>query len=141
MSNNALKKSVFVKASRDKVWPYLVDKDKLGEWYHPAENDLTDGEAYVLLGKNDKGEPQKQVWGEVLEFVAGKKLKTTFCIAPFGDQSTTVTWILEDVAGGTMICLTHEGIPEVAGEHAMHLVSALDKGWDAHLARLRETKS
>ncbi|MEM5581393.1 SRPBCC domain-containing protein [Roseibium sp. AS2] len=139
MTDTTLRKSVFIKAARDKVWPYLVDKTKLGEWYHPAEADLAAGQSYVLLGKDGNGQPEKQVWGDVLELVAGQKLKTTFCIGPFGDRSTVVTWVLEEVAGGTMIYLTHEGIPEAAGEHAMHLISALDKGWDIHLGHLRET--
>ncbi len=141
MTDTAIKKSVFINASKDIVWTYLVNKDKLGHWYHPAEKNLADGESYVLLGRDENGQPKKQVWGDVLEFVIGKKLKTTFCIAPFGDHSTTVTWILEEVAGGTMLYLTHEGIPEAAGDHAFHLVSALDKGWDGHLGRLRDANA
>jgi len=50
---------------------------------------------------------------------------------------TTVSWTLEQVYGGTKLTLTHEGIGEAAGESAMGLLMALDKGWDKHLESLR----
>ena len=51
------------------------------------------------------------------------------------DTVSTVSWNLEDVAGGTGLSLSHEGLPQ--GEEAFGLTLALDKGWDDHLARMR----
>jgi len=68
---------------------------------------------------------------------APSKLVTTFVIEPFNGNETTVTWILDEAAGGTRLLLTHEGIAEATGEAAMHLLTALDNGWDRHLSDLR----
>ena len=132
-----ISKTVFFNASPESVWLFLTDKDKLGEWYHPAENDLEAGKDYVLYRLADNGEKIRQIWGRVVEMNAPYKLVTTFIIDPFGENETTVTWVLEESAGGTRLTLIHEGIAEATGEAAMHLLMALDKGWDKHLADLR----
>ncbi|NOX70964.1 MAG: SRPBCC domain-containing protein [Gammaproteobacteria bacterium] len=51
----------------------------------------------------------------------------------------TVTWLLQEVPGGTRLTLQHEGIEAAAGDMALPLLMALDVGWDAHLGRLRES--
>jgi uncharacterized protein YndB with AHSA1/START domain len=131
-------KTIFFNAPRETVWLFLTDKDRLGQWYHPAEADLAEGEDYVLVRRTDDGESVRQVWGKVLEMDAPNRLVTTFIIGPFGDAETTVTWVLEDVAGGTRLSLTHEGIAEAAGQAAMQLLMALDHGWDKHLDSFRQ---
>lgn len=134
MSATTIEKTIFIKGSPQQVWAYLTDKDKLGDWYHPAKSDLKAGEDYALLS-SETGKPQ--VWGKVLEMTPHTLLKTTFVIGPFGDKETIVTWVLEDIPGGTRVSLTHEGVSEASGDAAMHLLCALDVGWDDHLGRMR----
>ena len=131
-----LSKTVFFKASRETVWTYLTDKDKLGAWYHPAKQDLKQGEPYELFRKTDAAR-EPVIRGRVLELDRPNRLVTTFVIGPFEGTETTVTWILEEAAEGTRLSLTHEGIAEAAGPAAMQLLMALDKGWDDHLNDLR----
>ncbi len=132
-------KTVFFNAPRETVWSFLTDKDRLGEWYHPAEADLVQGEDYALVRKTDDGASVRQVWGRVLAMDPPNKLVTTFVIGPFGDAETTVTWVLEEAAGGTRLSLTHEGIAEAAGPAAIQLLMALDHGWDKHLDTFRQS--
>jgi len=40
MNTTTITKSIFFNAPRETVWAFLTDKDKLGEWYHPAEADF-----------------------------------------------------------------------------------------------------
>lgn len=138
MNTTTITKSVFFNASRETVWAFLTDKDKLGEWYHPAETDLTEGEDYNLYRVDETDKKIVQISGRVLEMNAPSKLVTTFVIDPFNGNETTVTWILDEAAGGTRLLLTHEGVAEATGEAAMHLLTALDKGWDEHLSDLRK---
>lgn len=49
MSTTTINKSIFLPASPDSVWVYLTDKDKLGEWFHPAAESLAEGKPYELL--------------------------------------------------------------------------------------------
>ncbi|MEP3280275.1 MAG: SRPBCC domain-containing protein [Stappiaceae bacterium] len=132
-----ISKTVFFNAGRETVWAFLTDKDKLGAWYHPARADLKQGEKYELIKKtDDSGQPI--IWGKVLTMDPPSKLVTTFVIGPFDGAETTVTWILEEAAGGTRLSLTHEGIAEATGPAAMQLLMALDDGWDEHLGSLRK---
>lgn len=73
----------------------------------------------------------------MLAMEAPNKLVTTFTIAPFNGRNTTITWILDEMCEGTRLTLIHEGIEQAAAESALHLLTALDKGWDAHFAQLR----
>ena len=139
MSNNTtISKSIFLNTSPENVWVYLTDKDKLGQWYHPAQSDLKDGQEYQLLMTADDGSIKPIVWGKVLKMDRPNELQTTFCIEPFHNTETILTWTLKAAAGGTRLSLEHKGIAEVTGPAAMQFLVALDAGWDKHFAGLRE---
>lgn len=137
MNTTTITKSTFFNASRETIWSFLTDKNKLGEWYHPAEADLVAGQDYSLYRIDENDQKVTQITGRVLEMNAPSKLVTTFVIGPFQGKETTITWELDEAAGGTRLLLTHEGIAEATGEAAIHLLTALDSGWDKHLADLR----
>lgn len=141
MSNDTLNKSIFLPASRETVWSFLTEKDKLKLWFHPAETDLADKQDYALIATDEDGTVNKICWGTVLEMDAPSHLKCSFTIKPLSGALTTVTWKLETLDGGTKLSLTHEGISKAAGDAAMGLILALDKGWDEHLGRLRTAAS
>ncbi|MFY0682784.1 MAG: SRPBCC domain-containing protein [Thalassovita sp.] len=132
-----LTKSIVLAAAPEVVWSYLTDKSKLGEWYHPAEKDLSADAAYSLVRQADDGTSKPQVWGDVLEWQPHKRLVTTFCIGPFEDRTSTVAWDLVEIPGGTRLTMTHTGIAEAAQDAALPLMMALDVGWDSHLADMR----
>lgn len=138
MSDSAIVKTIFLKADAETVWGFLTDKDKLGKWFHRADSDLAAGNEYVLKGKSDDGTEVRKCWGEVIEEKRPEKLVYTFTIEPLGGAMTTVTWLLEEVHGGTRLMLRHEGIGAAAGGAALPLLMALDAGWDGHLGRLRD---
>lgn len=140
MNATNINKSIFLAASRETVWAYLTDKDKLGEWFHPAQADLSEGQPYVLLQDAADSE-SRMCWGEVLSAKKPAFLSYTFTIKPLAGAMTTVSWTLEDAAGGTRVTLIHEGIGEAAGEAALGLLMALDSGWDQHFAKLRSQTS
>jgi len=138
MSATTINKSIFLAASRETVWEYLTNKDKLGQWFHPAAENLTEGKPYVLL-KDASDAESKICWGDVISAKKPESLKYTFTIGgPMGDNITTVNWTLEDAAGGTRVTMVHEGISEAVGDAALGLIMALDKGWDEHFSKLRD---
>lgn len=136
MSATTITKSIFLAANKETVWEYLTDKDKLGEWFHPATENLTEGKPYTLLADAQDHE-SKMCWGEVLTAEKPTLLVYTFTVKPMGGAMTTVSWALEDAAGGTRVTLTHEGIGDAGGDAALGLLMALDKGWDEHFSKLR----
>lgn len=137
MSDSTITKTVFLAASRETVWSFLTDKDKLAEWFHPAEADLADGRDYALVSKDEDGSTNRQCWGTVIEMDPPGSLVYSFTVEPLAGALTTVSWTLEDAYGGTRLTLKHEGIGDAAGESALALLMALDAGWDEHIGKLR----
>lgn len=137
MSDTNIVKTVWFNVKPNDVWVFLTDKDKLGTWYHPAKADLAEGEEYALYDASKGPDGDAMIWGRVLEATAPVRLVTTFCIPPLGDTETTVTFALEEAAGGTRLTVTHAGVTKAAGDAALSLLMALDAGWDAHLGDLR----
>ncbi len=134
MSNATITKTAFFAATPEVVWCYLTEADKLGEWYHPARQDLQANQDYELYNK-ENGE--RWIWGSVLEWNPPSKLVYTFIIPPLEATSSTVTIILEEAHGGTRLTLIHEGVEQL-GDAALSLLMPLDDGWDEHLGSLRK---
>tara|TARA_R110001599_G_scaffold66694_9_gene188720 strand:- start:217 stop:651 length:435 start_codon:yes stop_codon:yes gene_type:complete len=133
MTGTVLHKSIYLKATPSEVWAYLTNPDKLALWFHKPKAPLVEGD-YEMFG-TESGD--KLMWGKVLVAEPFSRLEYTFTIAPMGDRTSTVKWRLEEVPGGTYLSLSHEGLPQ--GLEAFDLTLALDKGWDDHLARMRNS--
>ena len=132
-SDRTLRKSIYLRASPAQVWAYLTEPDKRAIWFHKPEKPLVAG-PYELFG-TDSGD--RLIWGEVLLAEPYSRLDYSFTVAPMGEATSTVRWRLEDVADGTRLSMTHEGLPE--GSAAFDLILAMDKGWDDHMARMRQS--
>ena len=65
MSNDTIIKSAIFAASRETVWSFLTQKDKLAQWFNPAEGDLVEGQPYALLSEAEDGSTSKMCWGNV----------------------------------------------------------------------------
>lgn len=137
MDNTTLIKTFVFAASREIVWSYLTEKDKLALWFHPATANLVEGEDYALVRHTDDGAEVKQCWGKVLKMDKPNLLVYSFTVGPLNGAMTTVTWTLEEAKDATKLTLKHEGIGEAAGDAATGLLLALDKGWDDHVDCLR----
>ena len=133
MTDTNITKTVIFPASPEIIWACLTQKDKLAQWFHAPQADLKEGQDYTMLSIGDDGVAAPKIWGHVLQSDAPNRLVYTFIIGPFGTAETKVTWLLEAVAKGTRLTLTHTGISEAAGQAATHMLSTLDQGWDRHL--------
>ena len=132
MTDTTIRKSVFLNASKEQVWAYLTDPDKLAIWFHKPEKTLSLGDNYSMFGTSSG---DKLMWGNVMKSDPFDALEYSFTIAPMGDATSMVKWKLEDVAGGTRLSLEHSGLPQ--GAEAFGLTLALDTGWDDHMSRMR----
>ncbi len=137
MTESTITKTVFFAASRETVWSFLTDKDKLAQWWHGAEANLAEGEEYGLLHNDDDGEPFKLIWGRVLEMQPPSLLVYTFIVKPLQGAETIVTWRLEEARGGTRLTLIHSGLEAMEDEPALRMLMSLDAGWDEHFRKLR----
>jgi uncharacterized protein YndB with AHSA1/START domain len=136
MSATTISKSIFLPAPPEVVWGYLTEQEKLGQWFHPSSADLVEGQEYELLQEQD-GSSTKVCWGSVVSMNKPNSMEWTFTITPLAGAMTTVHWKLDAITGGTRLTLTHSGIDKAAGDSAMGLLLALDKGWDEHFMSMR----
>ncbi len=137
MTNSTITKTVFFDAPRETVWAFLTEREKLAQWFHKPEKNLSEGEAFCLFKSGEAGEKTPQIWGKVVAMDPPNTLVYTFICKPFGENETKVSYELVNVAGGTKLTLVHEGVVEASGENALSILQALDKGWDEHLHSLR----
>jgi len=132
MTDRSIRKSIYLNATKEQVWAYLTDPDKLGEWFHKPKSPLKQGEDLAMFG-TESGD--KLIWGKVLVSQPHDLLEYSFTVKPMGDAVSHVKWTLENVNGGTRLSLEHTGLPQSA--EAFGLTLALDKGWDDHISRMR----
>ena len=131
MCDAVMIKTIYLKATPEKVWRHLTDKELLARWFHETDRDLSDKAAFQYLSFHDDKDDRKLMWGDVLVFEPPHKLVHTFTHNWLEGVVTTVTWDLLAIDGGTQLTMTHEGIAKF-GQLTDH-----DKGWDEHLLRFR----
>ena len=133
MTTPTLSKTIFLRASRDEVWAFLTEPDKLAKWFHAPKATLKQGDKLELFG-TESGD--LLIWGDVLAARRPEYLEYTFTVKPMGEAKSLVKWTLSEVPGGTKLSLEHEGLP--ASAEAFDLILALDNGWDKHFIQMRE---
>lgn len=136
MQNGTLIKTIFLKASPEKVWAYLTEKDKLAEWFQEAFENFAEGDNWAFKSQDSETPDKKLCWGKVLEAKPYSRLVYTFTHDFMNSHETTVTWELEESCGGTQLVLTHSGLEKA--DEALDMLASHDKGWDDHFAKLRE---
>jgi uncharacterized protein YndB with AHSA1/START domain len=129
--DTTIRKSVFLAASKTRVWEFLTKADLLNEWFHPAEKDLAEGEDYTLRSQKDGG---RMCWGKVVKATPQDYMQWDFTVGPMDGAMSTVEWELADAPGGTRLTLIHSGLP--TNVDGFGLVMALDKGWHGFLGNL-----
>ena len=132
MTDNTLRKSIYVKASRAQVWDFLTQPEQMKTWFHAPKTPLALGEHFELFGENSD---EQLAWGRVRDYSEGERLEYTFSIAAMDGEKSKVIWTLKDAEPGTRVSLVHSGLPR--GAQKFDLLLALDKGWDTHIADMR----
>jgi len=135
MTEARIEKSVFLKASPQRVWDHLTRPELLARWFHPSDTELTVGKAYALL--SNSGDGSKVCWGEVLEAEPPTRLVYSFTHNWLEGHETRVEWTLSAVANGTLLKLVHDGF-EGAKVDVFDSLCDHDAGWDEHFGKLRE---
>lgn len=141
MSDAKMIKTIYLKAPRELVWAYLTEPDKLARWFHESDIVLASkGDKYRLLKDNPSDGGDAICWGTVREADKPNRLVYSFTHDHLQGVETNVEWVLVESFGGTQLTMTHTGL-DVSDEMAFGMLSAHDKGWDEHFARLRTVAS
>lgn len=131
MTEAVMVKTIYLNATREKVWSHLTDKELLARWFHEIDRDMKTGVSFQYLSFHQDKDDRKLMWGDVLAFDPPSKLVHTFTHQWLEGVITTVTWDLLAVDGGTQLTMTHTGITKFSE------LTGHDKGWDEHFLRFR----
>ncbi|HSW89012.1 MAG TPA: SRPBCC domain-containing protein [Candidatus Saccharimonadales bacterium] len=128
MSTRTITKEIFIKATPQRVFKALTQKEELEKWFvQIAEVDLQPGGIIRTNWTPEMGEH-----GEVKEVKPGEVFSFTWK-GDFSPSETTLTFALKPENDGTLLTFTHSGIGEGKGWEAY---ATIDTAWEAHLKDL-----
>jgi uncharacterized protein YndB with AHSA1/START domain len=128
LSGRSLEKELFIKATPERVFQALTEKEDLERWFvKKAEVDLRPGGAIRLEWAPDAVEI-----GKILVLEPPHRLSYTWeALEP---SPTTITFELTAENDGTRLRLIHTGIGE--GEDWDTYYTSVNSGWSVHLKNL-----
>ena len=108
-----IQEQVFFKANLEKVWDLLINPEMTKQYMFGCEiiSDWKVGSPVLWKGTTENRESVVYVKGEVLEYVAGKKISSNTFDPISGMQDipenyVTFTYELEEVENGTQLTIT-----------------------------------
>lgn len=97
------------RASAERVWQALTDKEQMKQWYFDLDDFRPEpGFTFSFAGKGQKGEHYLHLC-EVKEAIPNRKLSYSWTYKDYEGYSV-VTFELEEQHGLTLLRLTHEGL-------------------------------
>lgn len=131
MNTKTVTKEQFIKATPERVFKALTEKEELERWFVPeADVELKPGGEITTNWAPGMGEH-----GKVKEVNPPGLFSFTW-EGQFSPSPTTLTFTLTKEKDGTLLALTHSGIGEGGGWEAYANMDKEGHGWDAHLKDL-----
>jgi uncharacterized protein YndB with AHSA1/START domain len=132
MDKKTIKKELFIKATPERVFKALTQKEELEHWFvQEAIIDLQPGAEIQTNWAPGMGEH-----GKVKEVMSPHLFSFTW-EGQFSPTPTTIKFELKAEKDGTLLTLNHSGIGEGKGWEAYTNMDQNGKGWDAHLNDLK----
>lgn len=129
--------SVEIAASAERVFRALASKEIVDWWVRPGVFDTREWAGDVRVGGRwrasgfARGQPYV-LEGEFLEIDPPRKLVHTWRLAGAPGEPTEVTYLLDQIDGGTRVTVRHSGFP------TSESCANTSMGWETSLQRLAE---
>ena len=124
-----------IKAPPARVYAAITQPEQMMQWWGPdagptlsVQADVRPGGRFSIVFRLLNGQEHNPT-GVYLEVVPDKKLVFTWEWAGMPERESRVTFLLQPIAGGTELTLTHEGLPdaEACRSHEAGWSGLLDK--------------
>lgn len=138
---NTIENEVTIGAPRSRVWKAITTPSELGTWFHCTltAKDFRPGE--IVNGVSTyPGYEGKSFSIEILEKVPEQRFSWRWSpgAASKEDPPTTVTFELEEVAGGTRVKVTESGFDRISLERRAKAFEGNTKGWQIQMQNLHD---
>jgi len=131
METKSIKKEQFIKATPERVFKALTEKEELERWF--VQEAVVELKPEGIIQTN--WAPGMGEHGKVKEVTPPQRFSFTW-EGQFSPTPTTITFDLTKENDGTLLTLTHSGIGEGEGWEAYTNMNEEGKGWEAHLKDL-----
>ncbi len=138
---NTIEQQVIIRAPRSRVWKALTTPSEFGTWFR-ATLSATEFRPGVRVNgvstyPNCEG---KQFVLEIVEKIPEKLFSWKWSPgkADTSDPATTVTFTLEDIAGGTRVTVTESGFDGISLERRAKAFEDNTQGWKIQMQNLSE---
>ena len=118
------------KASIEKVWKAITDKDQMKEWYFELkEFNAEKGFKFQFTGGDEKEQYLHQC--EVIIADAPNKLSYSWTYPEHNNGYSVVTWeLFKEGENKTRLKLTHEGLDTFPKDQPNFAVASFTEGWN-----------
>ena len=127
MEKVGIKRSIWIKASRERVWKAVTDADQIAEWFFPGTVMSQEGNKIVIRVGD------KVVAESIIEVNDPPRQITTRNLP---DMKTTITYLLEEENGGTRFTVIEDGLESLSEEERRTHLEQNGKGWEMALENL-----
>lgn len=119
-------------ASIDEVWNAIVHVDQMRQWFFETISDFEPEVGFeTQFNVHVEGQDYLHLW-KVTEVTPGRKITYNWRYRGYPGNSF-VTWELSEVADGTKLTLTHEGIESFPQDNPIFSRQAGEEGWSYFL--------
>jgi uncharacterized protein YndB with AHSA1/START domain len=116
------------RATGDRVWKAITDKDQMREWYfNLAEFKPVVGFEFQFYGQDREGKAVLHAC-KVTEVITGQRLTYSWCYPEYGGESY-VTFELKGDGDTTRVTLTHRGLDTFPVHNPSFARASFAEGW------------
>jgi uncharacterized protein YndB with AHSA1/START domain len=132
MTEKVIKRSIWINASRSRVWQAVNDPEQVAQWFLPTVLNAqmkrdADNKTFILMGPIEV---------PVMTFeAADQPHKVTIRGLP--DMLITATYDLEEEKGGTLVTITMGGFESLSEDAYEERVGPSSAGWEKALENLK----
>lgn len=109
----SLERSIWIKASRQRVWQALTDPGQIEQWFAPGTTFKVTGTGVGARLYVENPETGGEMYVQILEVVDPPHRLMTRSVPEGEEASYTTDWVLKEEAGGTRLTLIYSGYESV----------------------------
>src|SRR5262249_24946205 len=148
MSADQIRKQIFLKATRERVWRAIGDATEFGKWFGVrfdgpfVQGGRLTGKIVPTIADPEVARLQKPHEGKKFEITIDRieaLHRFSFRWHPFAidpnidyskEPATLVEFVLEDLPGGTLLSITESGFDKLPIERRAQAFKANEGGWE-----------
>jgi uncharacterized protein YndB with AHSA1/START domain len=122
-----IRRSIWIKASRERVWRAVTDAEQIAQWFFPGTVFSQEGDKITMRVNGT-------VVAESMIEVNDPPRQITTRSLP--DKKTTITYLLEEENDGTRFTVLEAGLESLSEDERNQRLDQNGKGWEMALENL-----